>query len=206
MGPMLMTGLACFGAAVAIGLLARATWQPTATVVDATTRSLAYILMAFAEGVAVVGIVVGILAVNAGVVTDPAVGVLAAGPAVLGVVVGMTLVVGAAARSDPQMSFFGVLFIVPLGVLGVVVALLATFLVADAASNLVVWPFLLLAPACAASALAVGMSGGVAIRSMRGVDEPTAVAIHAEGVSRCARFVAVALVSTVIAIALIATA
>ena len=62
MGPLLMPGLACFGAAVGIGLLASAAGLPAGPPAAGASyrlasRSLVIVLAAFAEGVAVLGIV-----------------------------------------------------------------------------------------------------------------------------------------------------
>jgi hypothetical protein len=79
-----MTGLSCFGAAVALGLISPATWPPDEAPVSRqvpTGRSLAISHMAFSMGVGVLGTVVGLLAVVvAGAVAEPADGLLAAGP------------------------------------------------------------------------------------------------------------------------------
>ena len=71
MGPLLMTGLSAFGAAVALGLISTGTWPPDGAPVSRqvpTGRSLAIILMAFCMGVAVLGTVVGLLAIFVAVV------------------------------------------------------------------------------------------------------------------------------------------
>jgi len=134
LGPLVMTGLAALGAAVGIGWLCASSWIPTHEPTDRrvlTGRSLALVSMAFCEGIAVLGVVVGILAV----MTDGQIGLtdelLAAGPAVVGAVIGLGLVVRHRRTADPRLVPHAVVFIVGLANLGIVVALLAYILGED---------------------------------------------------------------------------
>jgi hypothetical protein len=199
MGALLMTGLASFGAAVAIGLLAAGTSRPTRT----ASRSLAIVQMAFCEGIAVLGTMVGLLAVMTGAVPDPAGGLLAAGPAAAGAIVGLGLVVRHRPDSDPGVSTMGAMFVVGLAVLGIVVALLAFLIPQVGTTTLTGWPFIILGPVSAASALAIGVTGARALGSMAGADEETAKAIAARQISRGALFQLPAIGASVVAILLI---
>jgi hypothetical protein len=176
-----MTGLSCFGAAVALGLISPATWPPDEAPVSRqipTGRSLAIILMAFSIGVAVLGTVVGLLAiVVAGDVADPADGLLAAGPAVIGGIIALALVARERGAGDPLISKLAAVHILNIVVLGIVVALLALFIVQEPTKDLADWPFVILGLINGASALAIGATGATAVRAMRGVDEQTGKAI-----------------------------
>ncbi len=190
MGPLLMTGLSCFGGAVALGLIAEATWPPDGAPVGRrvpTGRSLAFILIAFCVGVATLGTVVGLLAVfEAGAVTDTAFGLLAAGPAVGGGLIGLVLVARHWRAGDPRISAFAAVNVLGVAVLGCVVALMALFVVEEAPKDLTDWPFAILGLVSATSALAIGVTGASAVRALRGVDEHTAKAIASAEISRCA--------------------
>lgn len=199
MGALLMTGLASFGAAVAIGLLAAGTSRPAGTV----SRRLAIVQMAYCQGIAVLGTVVGLLAVTAGAVPDHAGGLLAAGPAAAGAIVGLGLVVRHRLRSDPGISTFGAMFVVGLAILGIVVALLAVFFRDVGTTTLTDWPFIILGPVSTASALAIGVTGARALGSMMGADEETAKVIAAAQISRSVLFQLAAIGASVVAILLI---
>jgi hypothetical protein len=66
MGPLLLTGLTVLGALIAIGLVAAASVRPARDVSLTPARRLAVIVIAFAGGCGVVGIVVGVLAITLG--------------------------------------------------------------------------------------------------------------------------------------------
>ena len=193
MGPLLFTGLACFGGAVAIGLVAASTSRPVGVTGEAAaSRGLAIVLMAFAQGIAVLGVVIGLLAVTLGAVRDPAGGLLAAGPAVAGAVVGIGLIVRRAASSDAQVSIVAAMFIVGMAVLGIVVALLGVFIVEVERSTLSDWPFVILGFASGASAIAIGVTGTRTVPKMTGADDQTRKALQSAQISRIVPFEAIA--------------
>ncbi len=201
MGPLLMAGLACGGAAVAISLLAAGTSRPAGT----ASRGFAVVQIAFCQGIAVLGVVAGLLAVFAGAVPDPAGGLLAAGPAAAGAIVGLGLVVRHRHGSDAGVSTIGAMGIVGLAVLGIVVALLAFVIPVVGTTTLSDWPFIILGPVSGASALAIGVTGARALGSMTGADEETAKVIAAAQISRGALFELAAIGASVVAILLIQT-
>jgi F0F1-type ATP synthase membrane subunit c/vacuolar-type H+-ATPase subunit K len=204
MGAMLMTGLACLGATIAIALIATSTLRPVGVSTDPpTSRSLAIILLAFVQGVAVLGVVVGLLAIFAGKVPDPASGLIAAGPAVAGAIVGLVLVVRNRRASDPKLLAIGATYIVAPAMLGVVVALLANFVVVVGAPRLLDWPFIILGATSSASALAIGVTGARTIRSTAGVNEQTRKALTSAQISRCALFQAASFGASAVAILLV---
>jgi hypothetical protein len=189
-GPLLVTGLSTFGAAVALGLIASGTWPsdgtPTTRQVP-TGRSLAIVLMAFCVGVACLGTVVGLLDIFiAGDVADPADGLLAAGPSVVGGLIGLILVGRHARAGDPTVTTLAALYVVTTASLGIVVALLALFVVEEPTKSLPDWPFVIVGLINAACALAIGATGATAVAGMLGVDEPTSSAIARAQIMRCA--------------------
>jgi hypothetical protein len=206
-GPLLMTGLSCFAAAVALGLISTGTWPPAEAPVSRqvpTGRSFAFILMAFSLGVAVLGTVIGLLAIFvAGDVADPADALLAAGPAVIGGIIALALVVRQRATGDPLISTLAAAYILNIVVLGIVVALLTQFIVQEPTKDLADWPFVIFGLINGASALATGAIGATAVRAMRGVDEQTGKAIAQAQISRIALIQIPFVAASAIAIALI---
>jgi F0F1-type ATP synthase membrane subunit c/vacuolar-type H+-ATPase subunit K len=178
-----MTGLACFGGTAALGLLtSKLPAAEGADERDARIRGLYIVQVAFIEGIAILGVVVGLLAVTFGH-TDGA--LLAAGPAVVGAVFGVGIAFRAAAAGDRQAALLGVWFIVGLGVLGVVTGLLAVLIADQATTTLADWPFVLLGLVVAASVLGIGLTGGAALQAAAGVDVEGVKLIQAAQLTRC---------------------
>lgn len=206
MGPLVMTGLAALGAGVGIGWLHSSTWMPTNESTDrrvATGRGLAIVSMAICEGIAVLGVVVGVLAVMTDGQIAQTDGLLAAGPAVVGALVGLGLVVRHRQTADPRLIPQAVFFIVGLAALGIVVAVLAYSFGEDGPKHPIEGPFLILGLVSLASALAIGATGADAVRSMEGADETASKAIAARQISRSALFQLAGVGASVIAILLI---
>jgi len=206
LGPLVMTGLAALGAAVGIGWLYASTWIPTHEPTDRrvlTGRSLALVSMAFCEGIAVLGVVVGILAV----MTDGQIAqtdrLFAAGPAVVGAVIGLGLVVRHRQTADPRLVPHAVVFIVGLANLGIVVALLAYILGEDGPKHPIEGPFVILGLVSLASALAIGRTGARAVRSLERADEIASKAIQAKQIARNALFQIAGVGASIIAVVLI---
>jgi hypothetical protein len=204
---MLMSGLSCFGAAIALGLISAGTWPPEGAPVGRevlTGRGLSSILLAFCLAPGVLGVVVGLLTIFvAGDLTDPAVGLFAAVPAVIGGIVGLALVAHRARAGDQSISTLAALNILGIAFLGVVVAMMALLIVEEPTKDLTDWPFVVLGLINGASALAIGVTGGAAVQSMRGADEPNRRAIAGAQISRTSTFMTASCVACVIAIALI---
>ena len=207
MGPLLMTGLSAFGAAVGLGLIAAGTWPPDGAPASRqvpTSRGLAIILMAFCLGAAVLGTVVGLLAIFiAGEVTDPVAGLLAAGPAAVGGLIGLVLVARHWRVGDPRISTLSAVYILNIVALGIVVAMLVLFIVEEPTKDLTDWPFVVCGLINGTCALAIGASGGTAVRAMRGADEQAGTAIVRAQISRNGLLQVPIIASSAIAIALI---
>jgi hypothetical protein len=160
--------------------------------------------MAFCMGAAVLGTVVGLLAIFvASDVTDPADGLFAAGPAAIGGIIGLALVARQRAAGDPRISTLAAIYILNIVVLGIVVALLALSIVEGPTKDLADWPFVVLGLISGASALAIGATGATAVRAMRGVDEQTRKAIAQAQISRSGLIQIPFVVASALAIALI---
>jgi F0F1-type ATP synthase membrane subunit c/vacuolar-type H+-ATPase subunit K len=205
MGPMLMTGLACLGTAVGLGLLVSGTWRPVDEPVDRrvpTGRSLAIILMAFCESFAILGVIAGLLAILVVKAVHPGDGIFAAALGILGTVIGLGLVASQRRMADPVMSMIAGSYIAGVGVLGIVVAVLANVIVESGTRSLTEWPFVITGLISGASALAIGVIGGPAIQSMQGADPATSKAIVNAQIFRCLPFQVAGIGASVVAILL----
>jgi F0F1-type ATP synthase membrane subunit c/vacuolar-type H+-ATPase subunit K len=207
LGPLVMTGLSCFGSAVALGMIATGTWPADGAPVSRqvpSQRSLAIIFMAFSMSIAVIGTVVGLLAIFvAGAVTDATYGLLAAGPAVVGGLIGLVLIARHRRVGDSAISALAAMYVLGAAVLGCVVALMALVVVEEPTKSLTDWPFVILGLVSGASALAIGATGATAVRAMRGADEQTAKAIMSAQISRIGIFQIAYVAAGLIAILLI---
>ncbi len=205
MGPLVMTGLATFGAAVGIGLLMSGTY-PTSEPIDGrvpTSRGLAIVLMAFCAGLGVLGIVAGLLAVMLDVTVEPNDSLLAAGPAVMGALVGIAIIV----RNRPTMNAalvpISISFIVGMAMLGVMVTVIA-FSLGGLGTNLPIdGPFEILGLVSLIASVAIGRSGAAAIRSMNGASDDARRAISGRQIARSGLFQAAGVAASVIAIVLV---
>lgn len=208
MGPLLMTGLACFGAAVGIGLLASAAVLPAgppAAVASyrLASRSLVIVLAAFAEGVAVLGIVVGLLAVESGLVTDPADGIFAAGPALLGALIGLGLILVHSSTLDARTAAFCAMFTIGIGLLGVVVAALAWFIAVPGAETGGGLAFTVLGLVSGTAAVGLGVVGTGGIRTIPDGDADALKAYQSRVIYRSTPFQVAGIAASAVAIALV---
>lgn len=159
MGPLLVTGAACFGAAVGIGLITAAAERAfERTAEPAAVRGLYIVLAAFLDGIGVLGVVIGILAIFLADVGDTTGAVLAAAPAVGGAAAGIILA-GRAALSWRSPVFVGTRFIGGLGVLGVVVGTFAVMMGSGRTIRSGDAPFVIIAFVMLAAAIGLGLSG-----------------------------------------------
>jgi hypothetical protein len=159
--------------------------------------------MAFCQGIAVLGIVAGLLAIY---LDGPVAGideVLAAGLPIAGVVLGLALILRARATTDRPVAIQAIGFVLGLGVLGPIVAVLATI----SADNLVdtgfPGPYLILGLAQLGAILGIARTSAGSIQSMRGADLGAARAIMARQMVRSAIFELVGAGSAVTAIWLV---
>jgi F0F1-type ATP synthase membrane subunit c/vacuolar-type H+-ATPase subunit K len=164
MGPLLVTGAACFGAAVGIGLLTAAAARALAdTTEQAAIRGLHLVLIATEQAIGVLGVVIGILAIVVTGVGDTTSAILAAVPAVGGAVTGTIL-----ARRAGKVRIrtpLGLPFIGGLGLLGVVVGIEAVVIGKHRAISAGDGPFAIVALVLLTAALWGGVTGARGLES-----------------------------------------
>ncbi len=205
MGPLVMTGLATFGAAVGVGLLLSGTY-PTTEPIDRpppTGRGLAIVMMAFSMGIGTLGAVVGLLAA----MTDGDVGgtawILAAGPAAAGAIVGIAIIVRNQPTANAQLVPIAMSFTIGMGFLGALVAMLALTFADVGAKHPINGPFELLGLVSLASAIGIGLTGAGAVRSMNGADVASARTISSRQIMRGALFQAAGVAASAVAIVIV---
>lgn len=187
-------------------MLASGTWPPVNDVFDRrvpTGRSLAVILMAFCQGIAVFGVIVGLLAIFLGPSRDSGYGSLAAAPSITGALIGLVLIVRRWRSADRSIAATAALYLLGIAVLGFVVAMLGYFTDAAGTGGLVDWPFVPLGLLAGTSALAIGGTGVAGIKAMRGADEAASRIIVQSEISRTAIFELAGIGACVVAILLI---
>lgn len=125
MGPLVITGVACFGAAVGIGLITAAAGGAIRQGAEPRALGGLYLtLTAFIEGIGVLGAVIGILAIVFARVGGASAAIVAAVPAVGGAVAGLIRASSAFGARMPLLAL-GIPLIAGLGILGVLVGALA---------------------------------------------------------------------------------
>jgi F0F1-type ATP synthase membrane subunit c/vacuolar-type H+-ATPase subunit K len=201
-----MTGLAALGAAPAIGWISASTWPPTEPPARGkpSGRSLAVISMAFCEGIAILAVVVGLLAIfsNGPIgTTDEA---LAAALPLTGAVFGLVLVLGAWTRSDRWVALQAGVFILGLGVLGAVVASLG-MIIADVPGPEGNWLYPVLGLVQFGAVLGIAITSGASIRAARGADAEVTRSIAERAILTWAAFELVGIGAFAIAIFLVFT-
>ena len=204
MGPLLMTGLNIFGATVGVGLVA-ARMRPLAAPAaePPTPRNLAMTAIAFCSGIGVLGAVVGILAIEYGLASDPAGPIAAIVPALLGAVIGLAIVARHWSETDRTVASIGVLFIGSQAVLAVVVGTLSVVLRESAGAALNPWLFAALGTVAAGSTIALGLTGARGVETMAAAPTADARRVMSRQMTRIVPFEIVGVVATFAAIALV---
>jgi F0F1-type ATP synthase membrane subunit c/vacuolar-type H+-ATPase subunit K len=205
MGPLLLTGLATGGAAIAIGIIAASTTRSTRSVLPAPpSRRLALILTAFVEGSGVWGVVIGLLAVTTGEIDAPgATPIVAPVLAIAGAAVAFVVMVRNLADLDPRYALTAIMFIVGLAVLALVVAIMGIVIHERGARVPESWPFAILGVVMAGSVIGLGATGARSVRAIAGLDDAAAVAVSSKAIARCLPFQVAAVGAAVVAIVLI---
>lgn len=207
MGALALTGIATFGAAIGIGLIVAGTFPEPLTTgrVAPPGRALAIILMAFCEGIGVLGVVIGILAVELTTTAPRGDVMLAAGPGVAGALIGLAIIFRNRPNADPRLSTLGMSFIVGLAMLGMVVAILGSIFDETPSRVSIANTFVVLGFICGAAAVVMGMIGGRAVGSIQGADASEILRIRARTISRAAILEFAAVTAIASAIVLIVT-
>ena len=205
MGPLLLTGFATGGAAIAIGLIAASTTRTTRSVLPVPpSRRLAVILMAFAEGSGVWGVVIGLLAVTTGEIDAPgATPIVAPVMAIIGAAIAFVAMIRNLGNLDPRFAPTAIMFIIGLAVLALVVAILAITIHERGARAPETWPFAILGVVMAGSVIGLGVTGARSLRAIAGLDDAAAVAVSSKAILRCVPFQVTAIGAAVLAILLI---
>jgi hypothetical protein len=206
MGPLLLTGMALFGAAVAVGTVATRTSPPPPGPSSARVtpvRRLALILIAFASGCGVSGVVAGILAIELVGAIDATSYTIVAGLAIAGAVIGLLPIVRDAGRLDPWVVSKAVVAIVCLALLGLVVAVLASVIREAVAAAPPAWPFPILGLISAGGSIGLGVVGGRSLPAIAAADEAAGTALMAKAIPRIVPFELAAYASSIVGIVLI---
>src|SRR2546423_6876412 len=127
MGPLLLAGLALAGTAIGIAQITAGARDGTGE--DAAPlRATAILAMAFAQGIGLLGSVVGILAIAVFDVGTASAGIVEAVIAGMGAVTGLALVARAWDGLDRRIRVVGLLYVTSSATLGTVIGLLAALL------------------------------------------------------------------------------
>ena len=170
MGPLAMTGLVLLGAAIGLGLLASRS-RPASVRTDAPRiRALLTIAAAFIQGIGVLAVVVGLLAVELGDAAGQSSAPVVAGLAVAGALLGIGIIARSAGRVDPQAALLGAMFTIGLGTLGAVTGILAIVLDERGTGAPPDWPFIVVGIVGGVCALSIGWVGGRALTAATAAD------------------------------------
>ena len=180
MGAMLLTGLACLGAELGHALLVT---RSSAKVNDAVRR-FTIIALALPQGLAVIGVVVGLLAVFSGKVHDPATSLLAAGLAVLGGLIALAVILRDRSEHDPRLVAIGAAYVAGLAVLGAVVAALAMLVTDVSPTPVTDWPLVVLGPIIGLAALSLGWLAAGSIGQIAATPPSASNAAVAKSINR----------------------
>jgi hypothetical protein len=224
-GPMLMTGLACAGALVALALIATSTtpstegpgappvkslfpfsfaWATRGARRADRPRALATILMAYTMGLSVLGVIVGLLGIFlVEGAHEPSAGLWAVGPPIVAAVVAARSLVGHRRTARREVLVTAAFYSFGVLDLSFVVALLGVFIIGHGSNSPPDWPFLILGTASGLASVALGRSGARALMSMAGVDDEQAKAILGAALIRGIGFQTVGVVASAIGIVLI---
>jgi len=204
MGPLLMAGLTAFGATIAIGIVAsRCPPARAASAAPPTPRSLAIVVMAFAMGIGVLGVVTALLGVELGLEADQVVPAAAVGPALLGGLVGVAIVFRDGGEADRSVVAIGTSFIASSVLLTGIVAILAVVLREAVGVAPPTWQFATLGAVAAAATIGIGVVGGAGVRAMDAALPDEARMVMSRQIARIVPFEAIAVAASAAAILLV---
>ncbi len=190
MSPLILTALAGLAATIGIGWIGAHTSRPVETPRrgEPSGRSLAIISIAFCEGIAVLGIVAGLLAIFMDGPVARIDETLAAALPIGGAVLGVVLIVRDRATTDRLVAIFAAAFVLGLGTLGLVVSILGTIITTDRTDMGSSWLYVVLGLAQLVAIGGLAVTSASSIRSMRGVDLVAARTILDRQILRSAMF------------------
>ena len=207
MSPLIMTALAALAAATGIGWISASTWravEPPARG-EPSGRSLAIVSTAFCEGIAILGVVAGLLAIFMDEPVAPIDEVLAGALPIAGAVLGIVLVIRHRRTIDPLVAIQATGFILGLGGLGLVVSFLGTIIADNGGEPGDPGFYVILALAQVIAIAGIALTSANSIQSMRGADVVATRAILARQILRSAIFELIGVGGFVIALLLIVT-
>jgi F0F1-type ATP synthase membrane subunit c/vacuolar-type H+-ATPase subunit K len=205
LGPLIMTALAAAAAAPAIGWISASTRRPVESLGRGmpSGRSLAIVSMAFCEGIAILGVVAGILAIFWSGPVAPSDLLLAGVLPVAGAILGVALVVRDRTTTDSRVAIQAMVFVLGLGVLGPVVSLLGSITARNRVESANPELYLILGLAQLLAIVGIARTSAGSIRSMQGADLATTRGILARQMLRSARLEFIGVISFVIALWLV---
>jgi F0F1-type ATP synthase membrane subunit c/vacuolar-type H+-ATPase subunit K len=207
MGPLLTTGLTVLGATIAIGLIAGRAPQggrPVERGQASLVRTLAIILFAYAEGIGVLGIVVGLLAVTIGRIAPDTNRWLSIAPAFVGAILGLALAYRSAYAPNRQVRSVAITFIVALAILTAVVAYLSDLLSAIGSAPPPDLPFALAGVIAAVATVGMGWVGSAALPALVDAEQEPGRQLISQQIRRVLPYQLVAFVASGVAIAMVA--
>jgi hypothetical protein len=206
-GPLVLSGLAIFGAIVGIGRLATAPPPNRATVRPVpASRSLAIIFLAFIEGHGVVGVVVGILAIVGGIEVDPSTAPVVVILALLGAVIAVLPMIRDGSDLDPWIVTKAIPFMGGLIVLAIVLVILASVIQETGSGTPPAWAFPILGLISAAASISLGVLGRRSIEAAARAEDSDVAAIRARAISTVVPLQTIAVIALAIGIILVSTA
>jgi F0F1-type ATP synthase membrane subunit c/vacuolar-type H+-ATPase subunit K len=209
MGPLVMTGLMAMGAAAAIGWIASRAPASARPGRQPDIRAFAIVGLAFAAGIGVLGVVVGLLAVTLGLNPDSATTGYVAGavPAVLGAIVGLVFIGRDWSRLDPSLRMIGLAFVISQAVMAVVVSSLAGVIretgTGRPPGGIV---FLALGAVGALGTLGIGMTAGRGLGEVANADDASVQAARSRALTRIVPFDVLGVAAAAVGIVLLVTA
>jgi hypothetical protein len=204
MGPLLLAGMAIFGATIAIGIIAAGTPNAGSSLLGMPpARRLALVLIAIAEGCGMIGVVTGLVAVLSGVRIDPASIATSVVIAFAGAVTGLAQLIRNSSDLDHWIVPRAAVFIGSLGALSVSVAILAAFISEPGGATPPSWAFLVLGAVSAVGSIGIGIVGTRSIADMASVDDVAARVLMSRTIARILPFEFLAVGSSMLGIVLI---
>ncbi len=175
MGPLLMAGLSILGATIAIGIVAaRAVPGDRPVSTPPTPRNLTIVAFAFASGIGILGVVVGLLAVTKGISRDESLPVLVVVPALLGALISFAVILRRTGPADQFVTTIAVLYDIALVVLASVIGILAAVIHRTLGFTFDTGLFALLGIISTVATIALGRAGAAGVEAMAAAPEAEA--------------------------------
>lgn len=177
MGPLLFAGLAILGAGIGLGRVAAA-MPPRSAFPEGwmAAQSLSIIAFAYIEGVGVIGVVVGLVAIMTGLDGEPLTWLVPLVPGLIGTVLGLAQIQRADPAPDRRIARVGMLFIAGLGVLAIVLAIESVAIGRHTDSTASLWVFGLLGLGPLVSGIGLGWTAAAVLPEVTQASKDPALA------------------------------